>query len=298
MNLRGIRWMLACGGQLMLVGATCAAGPPLVMPERPNQPPSFTDSRTEIEVRAGSSVSHEFRATDPDGDPLTFTVSALPEGARLEWNPQEVRRQSDGIVLRYWTPELSWAPTESNVGGYDVTVTASDGHHTVEKTVKIYVEEQWETFLMPGLNFTTWIPTGRRELGSWYGPGAEFLLAAWIHRNQNRGPSHVRIYAGLGLLGSTVQDLPKAVNINFGFDLSIERNPVRRALIPYYGLESGVLINSEFGRPGYFTPLVGIHVWSDRNFFVNLSGGYLFPTQDVDKLRGWQLKLAVNFSLW
>ena len=108
----------------------------------------------------------------------------------------------------------------------------------------------------------------------------------------------MRIYTGLGLLSSTANAVHKAVLMNLGFDLSIERNPTRRALIPFYGLETGFMVQTDFGRPGFFTPLLGIHVWSDRNLFVNLSGGYVFPTQRVDELRGYLGRLSINFSAW
>jgi len=35
-----------------------------------------------------------------------------------------------------------------------------------------------------------------------------------------------------------------------------------------------------------------------RNVFVNLTGGYVFPTERLDDLAGWRFKAGVDFSLW
>jgi hypothetical protein len=282
-----------------VLGSTCGATAQTAGPALSNQPPEWTQNTSnEQEVRTGNFLHLAITATDPDGDPLTFVVGELPEGAQVRWTKVESERRSDGMHVRYFSPVIEWQTKATQYGSFDIPVTVSDGKITLSRTIRVYIEEQWETFLMPGLNFRTWFPVANDSLGMLYGPSAEFLLAGWIHRNKNRGPSHVRIYAGLGLLGSTRKDVAKAVNLNLGFNLSIERNPVRRAMIPYFGMETGVMIDSTFGRPGYFVPLIGVHIWADRNLFVNLDGGYLFPTHDVDSLRGYHAKFGLDFALW
>ena len=42
----------------------------------------------------------------------------------------------------------------------------------------------------------------------------------------------------------------------------------------------------------------GVHVIGTRNVFINLTGGYLFPTERLDDLAGWRVKAGVDFSLW
>ena len=289
----------ALGSVLLSAGASRAqhtAGAPTQLA---NRPPEFVDFIEEEHVRAGRDVYLHIRAADPDLDPITITLGGVPQGATVKWNDEEQRREdSRQPVARYWAPDISWSPKESQCGAYEIPVTVTDGHSSVIRTVRIEVEEEWETFLMPGAVYSTWFPVAHSEYGVLHGPAFELMIAGWIHRTRNHGPSHVRIYTGLGLLTPTQETSHKAVQMNLGFDLSIERNPLRRALIPFYGLETGFFVQNEFGKPGYFTPLLGVHVWSDRNLFINLTGGYIFPTHHVDQLRGYLGKLSINFSAW
>ncbi len=73
-----------------------------------NRPPHLT--RVGIQaVAAGTALSLELSATDADGDALTYTATPIPTGAGLS-----------GATL-------SWTPSASQVGLYDVTFTVSDG---------------------------------------------------------------------------------------------------------------------------------------------------------------------------
>jgi len=131
-------------------------------------------------------------------------------------------------------------------------VTATDGRATSQRVVRVTVQEDWETFLMPGV----------------------------------------------GLLSSTQQGVGKAVVPSLGFDLSIERNPQRSFLIPYFGVEAGLMAQEDLGAPGFVLPFAGAHLWSSRNLFLNASGGYVFPMRNVDVARGYSGKLRLNISLW
>jgi len=264
----------------------------------PNHPPQWADGvPNEESVDTDGYLTIELRAEDPDEEPLVYRVEQLPPGAVVHWNQEHMRRY-DGAELVVHYPRIVWEPGESAGGMYNLRVTATDGQATITKDVRITVEEEWETFLMPGVAYTVYQPVASDQLGTYHGPSAEFMLAGWIHRNDNRGPSHVRIYAGIGLLTSTDSEAPKAVQPSFGFDLSIERNPRRSFLIPYFGLEGGVIAQRDLGAPGYVLPFVGAHLWSGQNLFVNASGGYLFPMHNVDEARGYAGKASLNFSLW
>jgi hypothetical protein len=58
----------------------------------------------------GAAVSLVLRASDPDGDPLTFVVNGLPNGLRVS---------SGGTI--------SGSLGATSAGTYDVTVIVSDG---------------------------------------------------------------------------------------------------------------------------------------------------------------------------
>ncbi len=66
-------------------------------------------------------VEFQLQASDPDGDPLEFTVEDLPPGAEFE----------NGV--------FRWFPEEVHVGEYMPTFTVSDGTHSVSQTILLYV---------------------------------------------------------------------------------------------------------------------------------------------------------------
>ena len=66
-------------------------------------------------------MQFQVNATDPDGDPPTFTIDDSPPGAEFE----------NGV--------FRWFPEEVHVGEYMPTITVSDGTHTVSQTILLYV---------------------------------------------------------------------------------------------------------------------------------------------------------------
>ena len=71
-----------------------------------NQPPAL--SAPEVDTCIGDAVVLQIAATDPDGDPLTYSATALPTGMTLD--------PATGLI--------SWVPTEA--GDFAVTVTVTD----------------------------------------------------------------------------------------------------------------------------------------------------------------------------
>ena len=215
-----------------------------------------------------------------------FRVEPMPKGATLE-----VR--SDGEAILNWTANPS-----RRIGRNDLAITATRAGRSVTMTVTVIVEEEWETFFMPGIQYSFLAPVGRDEFGMFHGVSAEYLIAGWIHRNENRGPSHGRVYFDIELLTSTKRSVSEALAYHLGLNLSLERNPQRPMMIPYFGVEAGGFYQKDIGHAAQLTPLAGIHLWGSQNLFVNLTGGYFFPTTKLEELRGWRAKLGINFSLW
>lgn len=156
----------------------------------------------------------------------------------------------------------------------------------------------WETFFMPGLVLHTYIPETSDSIGVFTGVSVEYLIAAWIHDNDNRGPSHGRVYTKVNFMKSSKSGISDIFYWGLGLDLSIERNPKRKYMIPYFGLEIGDMYQNGFGNVFVITPTIGCHLYSSQNLFVNLTGGYIYPSKYLEELRGYTIQLGVNLSLW
>jgi len=159
-------------------------------------------------------------------------------------------------------------------------------------------DQNWETFLMPGAQYSLYLPSAKGTYGTFHGFSFELLLAAWIHQNENRGPSHGRVYMNTDLLWSTASGVGKLLTYSLGVDLSFERYARSEFLIPYYSLDFGRFYLGSIGHVFVFNPFVGLHAIGTRNVFINLTAGYLFPTERLDDLAGWRFKVGVDFSLW
>jgi hypothetical protein len=141
------------------------------------------------------------------------------------------------------------------------------------------------------------------------GARIEILPAAWIHLNEKRGPSHGRVYLSFDILTSTkVGDaappfkgpVHDAFLPAIGFDLSLERNPARRWLIPFFGMEGGAFFQLNTGTIAFLEPLGGVHLFASQNVYLNLVGGYFLPlsSEVFDDSRGVRGRLTFDFSLW
>jgi len=113
----------------------------------PNAPPELAPvgGRT---VQAGSRLSFQVAASDPDGTVPALEAAPLPAGASFA-------DHGDG------TAQFSWTPQESAEGDHEVTFTASDGELADEETVIITVqpagqEGPWFERLDAGLGGQTW----------------------------------------------------------------------------------------------------------------------------------------------
>jgi hypothetical protein len=126
----------------------------------------------------------------------------------------------------------------------------------------------------------------------------ELVPYAWIHRNANRGPSHGRITVRADLLDSTHDDIGLALIYSVGLDLSIERNPYRRWLIPFFGVDFGGISQRKLGHHFLSSPHLGLYLWTTRNVFVTLSGAYQIVPSHLDTLGGWRASAGLNLTMW
>jgi hypothetical protein len=89
---------------------------------RTNHPPVL-DPIGNKEVRVGSLLSFTVNATDPDGDPLQFSVGSLPANASFNINART----------------FAWSPIASQAGTTNITFRVSDGKLMVNETIVINV---------------------------------------------------------------------------------------------------------------------------------------------------------------
>ncbi len=156
----------------------------------------------------------------------------------------------------------------------------------------------FETYFMPGVGYTYYQPIAQDSLGSFAGFTIEYLIYGQNKQNERSGPSHVRFYSKLNILKSSKENISSMFMYALGLDLSIEKNPKRNFLVPYFGLEFGGLSQKSVGSTVQFTPLLGIHLLSQKNFFLNVRGGYVYPVSNFETLQGWFGQVGLNFSLW
>jgi hypothetical protein len=83
-----------------------------------------------------------------------------------------------------------------------------------------------------------------------------------------------------------------------GLDLSLERNPNRHYLVPYFGVELCNMQQKDIESTLEFTPILGIHLLSTKNLFINVHGGYVYPLKNYEMLQGYFAQAGLNFALW
>ena len=224
-------------------------------------------------------------------------VRDLPARAAFRFHPEQ------GVG------ELTYAPEHGDLGRHQATVRVRVARGGWQETsLNIEVVDEWETFFMPGVEYSAHFPHNDRDFGTLHGVAIQYLIGGWVHRNDQRGPSHGRVYVDIDLLKSTVAS-ELGVAYALGLTLSFERNPRRRFLLPYFGFETGGLYETkrraeETAGPDrqlhvfQVTPLAGLHLFASQSVFVNVSAGYVVPFWNVEDLRGLRVKAGINVALW
>jgi len=150
-------------------------------------------------------------------------------------------------------------------------------------------------YLMPGVTGAVFQPAG--NLGTFYGGGVQFAPFQWSHNNDNFGPSQGTMMLQASLLKSPRSPGTMAI-FEMGATASFERNSSRRWLIPYFGGSVGAVSQSELGTSAFVYPLLGGHLYWHQNLMIDAQGGYHFPFEDVDRMRGPRAELSMRISLW
>ena len=252
-----------------------------------NHPPEWDPSTPkDPSGEPEKAITFTVRANDVDNDPITYSLSGLPKDAKAE--PME------GAI------RVTWTPTDDDVGVHTVIATASDGKTSVTRSIRVIVEEEHESYFMPGVGATVWVPADTATYGVFTGFRIEVLGVRWVHQNEKRGPSHGRIWLAFDVLFSTHSAVDPAFMPLLGFDLSLEKNPGRRWLIPYFGMDGGAVFQKQTGTLGLMTAFLGLHLWSGRNVEIGLEGGCLLPftSEQFSQLIGFRGRLSADLSFW
>ena len=261
-----------------------------VAPLIDNRAPRWTAAE-DTAVKAKEHLEQSYRADDPEKEPLTYTIEGLPMGAKAE--------EREGAIV------VDWTPGDGDVGTYELTLKAADTHGLMAvKKVKLTVEEEVNNFVMPGLEYALYVPndvepmTGERgKLGVFQGVSIQFCIWCYVHRTDKRGPAIGKTYINFDLLASSEKTSSALFNATVGFNLSWEKNPSRRWLIPFFGSELGIWYQKATETLGIVIPYAGVHLWSSGNFNVSLRGGVLVPFSSYRLEQLWGLRAGLGFNL-
>ncbi|MEM4730105.1 MAG: putative Ig domain-containing protein [Thermoplasmata archaeon] len=107
--------------QAFVINVSAASGP--------NRPPRILSTPVTV-AEAGKRYEYRLRATDDDGDVLTFTLEKSPEGMTID---------SIGVI--------EWVPGVRDIGVHEVVVRVSDGKSSVTQEFNITVAENITSIL-------------------------------------------------------------------------------------------------------------------------------------------------------
>jgi hypothetical protein len=236
----------------------------------------------DIDVSVGDQVELHFRTMDTQHP--TYVVSGLPASA-------QATSVEDGV-------DVLWTPGDGDAGLHDLAMRVTDGPTTAERKVRIVVEHVHHAFFAPGAITTIYVPNDTGNLGVFIGGGVEIVIYAFTQKGHPWFPSHGRFYFDLEFLGSTQTKVDGMINGMLGFDISLERNPQRRFLLPVVGAEVGVAFQKQTGDFGWGMPLAGLYLWSSPQLRIAMRGGYLLPTTSAQDTRGVRIGASADVAWW
>jgi len=162
----------------------------------------------------------------------------------------------------------------------------------------VYSRNHYESYFMPGALYTVYQPAGKDSLGTFSGIAIEYVIFALVRDDEGRGPSHSRMYLKFNILNSTKKDIQSLFTYSLGFDLSLERHPNRKYLIPFFGLEIGGMSQKQLGGILQFTPTFGLHILATHSIYLSARAGYQYTSTDFDMLKGWYGQAGLDIVFW
>ncbi len=235
----------------------------------------------DIEVSVGDRV--ELRVPRQESD-ASYRLEGLPRDATAKAEP-------DGIAVR-------WIPTDDDVGTHEVRVDVIANEHTEKKAVRVVVDERGHQLFVPGAITSLFVPDDLNHLGAFVGGGAEVVIYGFAEQGSMFIPSHGRFYVDVLVLGSPHVGIDAMFSGSLGFDLTLERSPGRRFLLPFVGAQVGVAFQKQLGTFGWGMPLAGLYVWASRSLRIALQGGYLLPTTATQENRGVVVMASIDVAPW
>lgn len=154
---------------------------------------------------------------------------------------------------------------------------------------------EYETYLMPGGQGALYKAAGVQ--GPYLGGGFRLDAVRWSHQNSDFGPAEGSVFFQASLLRSSSSEHTLGI-YEGGITLSFERNPNRRFLIPYFGFTTGGMFAEDMPKSGFVQPLAGLQLYSHPHVVADVQGGYVFPTDDVDRLQGFRVQATLRFHAW
>jgi hypothetical protein len=151
------------------------------------------------------------------------------------------------------------------------------------------------TFLVPTLAGAAFFP--RHAHGAMIGGGVEAVWIAWTSNTTTFGPSHGKISTSVLELAG-LRDSAHALTWFTSALVSIEKNPSRRFLIPYFGPSIGELLPSFDSHRFFFDATGGVYLYQTPGFAIDARGSYVFALSTSDSLSGPRAELSASLSLW
>jgi hypothetical protein len=233
----------------------------------------------EIEVSVGDRVSMHIPRQDVGA---TYHLEGLPQSA-------VARAETDSIAV-------SWEPRDPDVGTHHLVIVVQEGEEDEQRKISIVVNERGHQLFVPGAIASMFVPNNLQDLGLFVGGGVELVLFSYAEQGSVWVPSHGRFYLDAMAFGSTHTNVDPLFSVGLGFDLTLERSPGRRYLLPYVGIQTGIAYQQQSGSFGWAMPLIGIYPWASHAVRVSLQGGYLLPTTASQDLRGVVVQASLDLA--
>lgn len=132
-----LKW-ISVGFGVVAMTAACSSGDGGAPPPA-NRAPVITSPATLSVAERTADAGYTIRATDPDGDTITFALAGGADAGEFHLEP-------GGVVAFNVIPNFE-APTDANRDNvYEIIVSASDGRLTVTLAVRITVTDVAESF--------------------------------------------------------------------------------------------------------------------------------------------------------